>query len=124
MRNDEWYEDNKDEILKLYNEGLSYEKICETLSCGRSKLIQKLQEWNIPKRPRIKRPIRHNALYNVDYEYFDNIDNEHKAYWLGFLLADGHVNEHVIMIGLQKADLKTIEDFKKDLKFLKKKILL
>lgn len=116
VRTNEWYEDNKDTILKLYNDGYSYEKICEIISCGRSKLINKLKEWNVPKRTRPKTSIRHNAIHNVDYEYFDNIDDEHKAYWLGFLLADGHINDRAIMLGLQIKDLKSIEDFKNDLK--------
>lgn len=116
MKTDKWYDDNKRTILALYNDGYSYEKMCEILSRGRSKLIKKIQEWKVPKRPRPKTKLRHNAIYDIDYEYFDNIDNEHKAYWLGFLVADGYVDEHVLMIGLQLADLKTIEDFKKDIK--------
>ena len=27
--------------------------------------------------------------YSVNQDYFENIDNEWKAYWLGFLYADG-----------------------------------
>ena len=29
--------------------------------------------------------------YNYNEKYFEVIDNEHKAYWLGFLYADGYV---------------------------------
>ena len=29
--------------------------------------------------------------YNYNEKYFETIDNEHKAYWLGFLYADGYV---------------------------------
>ena len=30
----------------------------------------------------------------IDYNrhIFDNIDNEEKAYWLGFIVADGYLN--------------------------------
>lgn len=59
---------------------------------------------------------RRNALYNIDYKYFDDIDCEHKAYWLGFLLADGYVDERCIMFCLNIDDLKSIEEFKSDLK--------
>ena len=31
--------------------------------------------------------------YNVNDNYFNKIDNEEKAYWLGFLLADGCIHE-------------------------------
>ena len=29
--------------------------------------------------------------YNYNEKYFETIDSEHKAYWLGFLYADGYV---------------------------------
>lgn len=46
---------------------------------------------------------------------FEKIDNEEKAYWLGFLYADGSVgsNEDKIELGLAEKDLKHIEKFKK-----------
>lgn len=31
--------------------------------------------------------------YNVNDKFFEQVDNEHKAYWLGFLMADGHINK-------------------------------
>lgn len=38
----------------------------------------------------IARDIEH---FNVNENYFKKIDNEHKAYWLGFLYADGCISE-------------------------------
>ena len=29
--------------------------------------------------------------YNVNDSYFEKIDTEHKAYWLGFIYADGYI---------------------------------
>lgn len=37
--------------------------------------------------------LRDVVRYDVDIRYFDKIDNEHKAYWLGFLYADGSIVE-------------------------------
>ena len=50
-----------------------------------------------------------NVLYN-----FETIDNEEKAYWLGFLYADGSVgsNESKIELGLAEKDYKQIERFR------------
>lgn len=33
--------------------------------------------------------------YTANYSYFEKIDNEHNAYWLGFLYADGCVLDYV-----------------------------
>lgn len=45
---------------------------------------------------------------------FEKIDNEEKAYWLGFLYADGSVGskEDKIELGLAEKDLKHIEKFR------------
>lgn len=32
-----------------------------------------------------------NRKYDVNKEYFTDIDTENKAYWLGFLWADGSI---------------------------------
>lgn len=44
--------------------------------------------------------------YYINRDYFENIDNEWKAYWLGFLYADGWVgsNGHSVGISLQRKD--------------------
>lgn len=46
---------------------------------------------------------------------FEKIDSEEKAYWLGFLYADGSVSsaENKIELGLAEKDLSHIEKFKK-----------
>ena len=50
-----------------------------------------------------------NVLYN-----FETIDTEEKAYWLGFLYADGSVGsaEDKIELGLAEQDLHHIEKFR------------
>lgn len=46
--------------------------------------------------------------------HFKNINNEEKAYWLGFLYADGYVSstEDKIELGLAEQDFHHIEKFK------------
>ena len=45
---------------------------------------------------------------------FETIDTEEKAYWLGFLYADGSVGskDNRIELGLAEKDLKQIEKFR------------
>lgn len=46
--------------------------------------------------------------------YFEKIDNEEKAYWLGFLYADGNVGsrEDKVELSLAEKDIHHIEKFK------------
>lgn len=53
--------------------------------------------------------------YYVEENYFSNIDNEFKAYWLGFLYADGYNSEKTLELTLCKEDESHIEKLKKSL---------
>ena len=60
--------------------------------------------------------------YNYDYSFFNVIDTEEKAYWLGFISADGCVtiNEETqsceLCIRLQASDFEHLKKFNKALK--------
>lgn len=49
--------------------------------------------------------------YDYDRSYFHYIDNEQKAYWMGFILADGNVNkyENCMTIRISKKDESHIQ---------------
>ena len=58
----------------------------------------------------------------MNENYFDNIDNEHKAYYIGLMIADGNVfqpkeggRQMSTSITLQNCDKFILEEFKKDL---------
>lgn len=115
MRNNKWYDENKDKILNLYYQNKKIKDICDILNCNSAMLYKKFNEWNITRRKRIQINPRYNAIYKINYHYFDDINNEHKAYWMGLLLADGFVNDKEIYLCLQRNDMYLIEDFLKDL---------
>lgn len=48
-----------------------------------------LRKKKMPKTP----PTHNNRTYTINPYYFDNIDTDEKAYWLGFLAADGCVTK-------------------------------
>ena len=60
--------------------------------------------------------------YFCDYHYFDTIDTEDKAYWLGFLTADGWISKSaktgsgVVGIELQYGDMGHLKKFNKSIK--------
>lgn len=106
-----FWENEKDRIIKLYSEGKSTNDIAKVYGCSRSTILRYLNTWNIP----IERNERYNGIYKTDIHYFSNIDNEEKAYWVGLLLADGHISKQGVL-SLCMKDLDIIEKFKKSLK--------
>lgn len=58
--------------------------------------------------------------YIQDDSYFEKIDNERKAYWLGFLYADGCISERsennkIVIIQLHRDDKYLLKEFLKDI---------
>jgi len=61
-------------------------------------------------------------LINFDENYFETIDAEEKAYFLGFISADGCVIERngncrVLSIHINKQDIDILEKFKKEINY-------
>lgn len=60
---------------------------------------------------------RKDGKLEVDSNFFDNIDTEEKAYWLGFLTADGYLSqEGMLELCLAEIDKEHVEKFKADIK--------
>lgn len=55
--------------------------------------------------------------YTYDRDFFKKIDTEEKAYWLGFLYADGCIAENSVNLLLHQKDIDILEKFKKSIKF-------
>lgn len=55
--------------------------------------------------------------YDINEFFFEKIDTEEKAYWLGFLYADGCVTRYYIILQLHQKDKNMIQKFKKSIKY-------
>lgn len=68
----------------------------------------------------IEVPRAGNRQHYLDDTYFSIIDTEEKAYWLGFLYADGCLStreyEYTIRLTLQAKDAAHVENFRKAIK--------
>jgi len=103
---------DKNIVLELYNQNLSQHKIAEILKVTQGRISKIINEFGLK---RDKSVLRLNKL-NIDIDYFKNIDSNEKAYWLGFICADGNVNKNNNKMTLTSKDLEVIEKFKKSVK--------
>jgi len=99
--------------IDLYQTGLSTIKIREITGIGFCKLTTNLKKRGLTRSNKIN-----SRRYDVDHNFFNKIDNEHKAYWLGFIYADGYVSkktktEKKLGISLSTKDINHLETFKK-----------
>lgn len=63
-----------------------------------------------------KRDFTHYRKYSMNQSFFEIIDTEEKAYWLGFLLADGCIKEdRQVLLRLGKKDKSHLEKFQKSI---------
>lgn len=63
------------------------------------------------------RPFKSPRTYKVNESYFKKIDSSEKAYWLGFLYADGNVSGNCLKIRIKKDNdnLELLNFFKRSL---------
>lgn len=105
----------KQEILKKYKSGkynaVQIAKEYNATNSGILKLVRRMGYLVPADQSKLQRK------YTLNTNYFDAIDNEHKAYWLGFLYADGYNSEirGTIKLALQARDKEILIKFKKDL---------
>ena len=106
---------------------LSIKNIAKKYHFSTDKINVILKLNNIPITPSA---YHKNYLEKVDHFYFDKIDSEEKAYWLGFLYADGYNNTdfYQVEFSLKEEDKYMVKLFKKSLlstyKIDKRKIVL
>lgn len=98
----------KEDICRLYNEGNSTVEIGIMFNKTASSIAGYLTRSNIKLRSN-----KYNSRkYAFNESYFESIDTEHKAYWLGFMYADGYItNKNKIGISLSINDIEHLEKF-------------
>lgn len=102
------------EICNRYKKGEKISSIRKDFSVSKYTILRYLRMNNIPVRPD---QFTHSKKYKINQNYFDSINSEDKAYFLGLLFADGCNNpqEHSIRIELQSRDKHILYEFRKKL---------
>lgn len=77
------------QICLDYRSGLSMNQVAKKNQVNCRTVRYHLHQNNVPIRPQYVS----GPTYTCNESYFDLIDAEEKAYWLGFLAADGHIRD-------------------------------
>lgn len=81
------YEARFKDVEKMYLEGMSASVIAKELHLKRANVVEYLRKLGYEI-------LADGRKYTFNYDYFETIDTEEKAYWLGFLYADGCIGKN------------------------------
>ena len=98
---------------QMYSNGMSTRQISKELHIGRKPFSEWLKSVGVEVNP-----LPHKK--NINENIFNEINTEEKAYWLGFLYADGCVasgNRNDVELSLQLSDIEHIQKFKQFIGF-------
>lgn len=112
--------ETQEKVIVLYKNGVSMREIERQLFINRQTISKFLEEKNIKT---IKG--NHYKKYSCNENFFEIIDTEEKAYWLGFIFADGYIRnlfadsktgkfygQEQLGITISKKDLSHLKKFK------------
>lgn len=101
-------------IKELYDSGLGSPSIAKKLN---NKYTVSAIASLIKRKWGLRSSSQAAKKYTVNSDFFNKIDSEEKAYWLGFLIADGYITSKDNRIGLSLCidDIKHLEKFKNDI---------
>ena len=101
-----------EKVKALYAAGLSTGKIAKIFNVSREAIRYRLHKLGTNVRSQKEACTK----YTLDKTFFNNINTEEKAYWLGFLTADGGIVGHQLVLSLKMADKEHIEKFRTAIK--------
>ena len=113
-----WTEEQVAYIIDKYlNENYTLKQLGKEFGCSYSTIRTLLNKHRISSRG-------NKQGYPRDEFYFNKIDTKEKAYWLGFLYADGCVHSNNNEISINITDKEHVEKFKKAIKAFNHKITI
>lgn len=87
--------EHRQEIVRLYLAGQGTVRIGERFSVSSSAINNALRKAGVTIRD-----INARRAYPVNHDFFETIDTEEKAYWLGFIATDGNIYKNRLTINL------------------------
>lgn len=112
-------EEQWNELIEKYKNGAAGTAMCKEYNITYYTLRKKLDELDIPTNNKKNNTVKvgRKNTYDFNEDFFEVIDSEEKAYWLGFIYADGYITENnKCGISLKSVDIGHLEKFKKSIK--------
>jgi hypothetical protein len=95
-----WTEEQRIDIINSYKNGVSQSQLAKKYNVGKSTIKRILLKNNINLRF-----VKEYRKYSIKEDFFDNIDTQEKAYFLGLLYADGNNTSYgLVTLVLQERD--------------------
>lgn len=99
----------KNDIIELYDSGVGCYKIARIYKCSASSINNLLKQEGI----QTQKTSNNYRKYNLNENYFEVIDNEFKAYFLGLIYSDGCISRTSLRLSLQEEDGYILDKFLK-----------
>lgn len=99
----------KKNILKRYSEQETINDISETLNIKRNQVLLILKDLHIKIRDRAWE----SKKYKTKRDFFNKIDSDEKAYFLGLIFSDGCLSKNRLILTLQEKDKYILEKLAK-----------
>lgn len=98
-----------DVVAERYRAGESSVTLAASLGCCHSCVLKHLRKLGVDRRNCGEA----TRKYRCNHDMFSNIDSEAKAYWLGFLAADGSISEErqTVNLRLKYSDIGHVRAF-------------
>lgn len=99
----------EDQIIERYTNGESSEKISADLGINGTTVCRILKRRGID----LRSPSQRHRILPLFEDYLDNMDTEEKAYFLGFMYADGNVSSSMgaFSLTLHNKDIEILQRF-------------
>jgi len=107
----EHYEEAKTQVKSVYEKIQNLGEVASILNVSKDFVREHLRKQGVSI-------VNLQNIVNVDENVFEKIDSEEKAYWLGFLMADGNIsnktlsNRNRVELTLAEKDKEHLEKFK------------
>lgn len=100
---------NSQEIIEMYKSGLSTVEIGKKFDCVPISIWRVIRDNNEKTNP--------SRIYDVNHNFFEKIDSEMNAYYLGLWFADGNISTKGQTVSIGLVDTEIITRLKTDIEY-------